>query len=65
MTDRKPHPQAKTVQEPATGRTWPSVADLVREIGAHPNVVYRHLSEFRNPRTVYGRSFQYVKQEAE
>lgn len=63
--NRKPHPAAKPVHEPATGRTWPSAADVVRELGCSPIVLYRHLSEFRTPRTVYGRAFQYVAREAE
>lgn len=57
------HPNAKAVIEPATGLTWSSAADVARELGCIPVLVYRHLSEFRSPRTIYGRAFEYIKQD--
>lgn len=60
MTDA-PHPKAKPVLEPATGLTWPSAADVARELGCIPTLIYRHLGGFRSPKTIYGRSFQYLQ----
>lgn len=62
MTDT-PHPKAKPVREPATGLTWSSAADVARELGCIPTLVYRHLSDFRSPKTIYGRSFEYMQGE--
>lgn len=52
--------RVKTILEPATGRTWPSVSHLAAELGCAIGTLYNHMRGNPSQPTVYGRSFTYA-----